>query len=621
MRVAVLVFVCVAAPLALRQAVIPIHAQTSPQQPPTTFRGGVNLIQWDVSVYDAKHQPVKGLSQDDFTLLEDGKTRPLLGFVEIASDPPPPPTAAWMRDAESDVATNDVEGNRIFLLVIDDASFGNAIFWQKTADRVREIAATFFAHLQSNDLVAVVFTGDNRRSQEFTTDHGKLLTAVKNVSAPAMDPRLLSRYATDILRRATEYLLAAPGRRKAIVDITAFNMAMSDADLSVEAQITKEMIEIAQRANVSVSMIHPVADPALSEMPSDNWLMMGLESGWFLRVPHETGGEAIRNVGDQASATAAVERVLATAGNYYLLGYVSEEPKKFHQIKVTVNRPDLIVRARERFYPMKDDKVAKSPAPPPLLKSIEGILPNSSIRMRANAAPFAPATGSCCTLAMTVAVRQILATAGEMPGTDDVQFRVAAFTPDGKPRGAKVDEVRVVLRPNRNREAEYEMLSTIDLEPGLYSLRVSAHSKTFETAGSVYLTVDVPNFEKQPVSLSGVLLNATLGLPISPRDALAGLVPIVPTAQRTFARGQPVTAFLRVYRGNDKSAASPLRIRILDDHDRPVLEETRTLESVRSADVSYTVPTARLAAGQYLLTFETGAGKTAARRDVRFSIR
>jgi hypothetical protein len=52
-----------------------------------------------------------------------------------------------------------------------------------------------------------------------------------------------------------------------------------------------------------------------------------------------------------------------------------------------------------------------------------------------------------------------------------------------------------------------------------------------------------------------------------------------------------------------------------------VLEETRTLEAVRSADVNYPVPTARLAAGQYLLTFETGAGKTSARRDVRFSIR
>src|SRR5690349_8476014 len=85
----------------------------TPPQTPTTFRGGVSLIQWDVSVYDAKHQPVLGLSQDDFSLLEDGRPRPLLGFAEIASDPPPPPTAVWMRDTESDVATNDIEGSRI----------------------------------------------------------------------------------------------------------------------------------------------------------------------------------------------------------------------------------------------------------------------------------------------------------------------------------------------------------------------------------------------------------------------------------------------------------------------------------------------------------------------------
>jgi hypothetical protein len=385
-----------------------------------------------------------------------------------------------------------------------------------------------------------------------------------------------------------------------------------------------EMIETAQRANVSVSMIHPIADPALAEMPSDNWWMMGLESGWFLRVPRETGGEAIRNVGDRASTDAAVDRVLATAGNYYMLGYVSADPTKFHKVVVSVNRPGVEVRARERFYPMKpdqDDKVQKDPAPPPLLKSIEGILPNSSIRMRANAAAFAPPAGKCCTVAMTVGVRQILATTGPIPGSDDIQFRVAAFTAEGKSRGAKADEVRVVLRPNRNREAEYEMLSTIDLEPGFYNLRISAHSRTFETTGSVYMTIDVPDLEKPPVSLSGVLVNATLGLPISPRDALAGLVPIVPTAARTFARGQPVSAFLRMYRHNDKGGTPSLRIRILDDHDRTVLEETRTVETAPIADVRYDVPTARLVSGPYLLTFEATAGKASIRRDVRFSIR
>jgi hypothetical protein len=499
------------------------------------------------------------------------------------------------------------------------------------ADRARDIATAFFAELQPTDLVAVVFTGDNRRSQDFTTDHGRLLAAVRKISAPAMDGTLRNIYATDILRRATDYLLAAPGRRKAIVDITTFNMSMANPNASQEIMVTMKMIETAQRANVSVSMIQPVVDPAMV-MPSgqawwDEWWQTGLESGWFLRVPRETGGEAIRGVGDEATTKAAVDRVMATNGNYYLLGYVSTDAKKYHNVQVTVNRPGLTVRTRERFYPLKDEKPETGPAPPPLLKSIAGILPNSSIRMRANAAPFASATSGMTTLALTVSVRQILATTGTAPSSDNVQFRIGAFTPEGKDRGAKAEEVRVVLRPNRAGEAEYEVLSTIDLKPGLYALRISAHSQTFETDGSVYLSVEVPDFKKLPLSLSGVLISSPLGPPISPREGLAGLVPIVPTAQRSFARGQRVEALVRAYRTAGKVAASvPLEIRIVDDHDRVVVEETRPLDSTafgdgRTADMRYDVPTATLQPGEYLLTFATGADKTATKKDVRFSIR
>src|SRR5204862_483208 len=83
----------------------------------------------------------------------------------------------------------------------------------------------------------------------------------------------------------------------------------------------------------------------------------------------------------------------------------------------------------------KEDKQNTNAPPPPLLKSIEGILPNSSIRMRANAASFASSAPGMTTVALTVGVRQILATNGAAPQSDNVQFRVGAFTPEGKERG------------------------------------------------------------------------------------------------------------------------------------------------------------------------------------------
>jgi hypothetical protein len=56
-------------------AVLPLSAalrQTAPQATPK-FKSGVELVVLDVSALDEKRQPVRGLSGDDFTVLEDGK--------------------------------------------------------------------------------------------------------------------------------------------------------------------------------------------------------------------------------------------------------------------------------------------------------------------------------------------------------------------------------------------------------------------------------------------------------------------------------------------------------------------------------------------------------------------
>ena len=46
--------------------------QPAPSQPPPVFRSGVNLVLVDVVVRDKTGAVVKGLTADDFELLEDG---------------------------------------------------------------------------------------------------------------------------------------------------------------------------------------------------------------------------------------------------------------------------------------------------------------------------------------------------------------------------------------------------------------------------------------------------------------------------------------------------------------------------------------------------------------------
>ena len=69
-----------------------------------TFSSQVELVTVDAVVLDGKGQLVRGLSRDDFTILEDGKPQPIASFeafdLGASGDEPRP------RPASGPVATN-----------------------------------------------------------------------------------------------------------------------------------------------------------------------------------------------------------------------------------------------------------------------------------------------------------------------------------------------------------------------------------------------------------------------------------------------------------------------------------------------------------------------------------
>ena len=57
------------------------QAQTSPNTQATpTFRANSRLVQVDVIVLDGSGRPIRGLTDRDFTILEDGKPQQLRSF-------------------------------------------------------------------------------------------------------------------------------------------------------------------------------------------------------------------------------------------------------------------------------------------------------------------------------------------------------------------------------------------------------------------------------------------------------------------------------------------------------------------------------------------------------------
>jgi VWFA-related protein len=64
------------------------------QQPATVFRAGTKLVEVTVTVLDKKGNAVTGLDQNDFTVLDEGKPRPVAFFRFDGAPPPPAETSA-----------------------------------------------------------------------------------------------------------------------------------------------------------------------------------------------------------------------------------------------------------------------------------------------------------------------------------------------------------------------------------------------------------------------------------------------------------------------------------------------------------------------------------------------
>ena len=132
----------------------------------------------------------------------------------------------------------------------------------------------------------------------------------------------------------------------------------------------------------------------------------------------------------------------------------------------------------------------------------------------------------------------------------------------------------------------------------------------------MYTYVDVPDFAREPLSLSGIVLHVDPAILSAPRDAFTNLLPVVPTARRDFARTDRALAFVRLYQ-NGENAVHPVDVnaRIEDAAGQSVLNDAASVSSDRfgvdrSADNQVDLPIDRLQPGEYLLTIEPRKANT-----------
>jgi VWFA-related protein len=595
------------------------------QQP--VFTGQVNLIRLDVSVVDKQSQPVRGLTQADFTIGEDGRPQTIETFAVVDLPAGPSSFSNWSRDVVQDVATNTgVEVERLVVIVMDDG-IADSRDLAATAS-AKEIGRNVVDALGPQDLAAVVYTGDDRNAQEFTHDRARLNAAVdrfKPGTVPGSSERTLQ-----ILAAIAKTLGSVRERRKSIIWVSSgIPYAIPEPGVPSRMDLLYYFWSLAlteaRLANVNVYPVDPGGLKATSldvtSKPDVEWERISAEQltrlrDFLLATAANTGGHAFINSNEFKSK---VTQIFRETGSFYLLGYVSTRPEadgKYRRIEVKVNRPGVTVHTRSGYYAPDppDSKHPVLPPPPAAVAAVAGLVPLRDVPLDLATAVFPVAGRKEAAVALSLGLPPSPAGSTTM----DVLFK--AFTFEGDLRQTVTVQVPASSDP-------VHALARFDLAPGRYQARASATSAGRGPAGSVYIDFDVPDFLKAPVSLSGVVVSTVPSSPSVPADALPRFLPGVPTTRRVFRPADGALAFLQICQGGDKPPAPvTFAVRIVSDHNTVVSNSTETVTAdrfgtARAADFRYVLPLATLGPGEYLLTFEAALGKTTARRDVRFTVK
>jgi hypothetical protein len=259
-------------------------------------------------------------------------------------------------------------------------------------------------------------------------------------------------------------------------------------------------------------------------------------------------------------------------------------------------------------------------ASPALVDAVVSLWPRKAVPLSVTAAPFATPAGPAAAIA--VHVRQ-----DEVGVTGNVEVLAGAFDRFGASTNFQRQTIAVSPPPTAAGDFEYEVLSRLRLEPGRYEIRVALEDSSRSRTGSVYTYVDVPDFAKETLSLSGVVVEARPSVPSAPPVAFADFLPVTPGTRRAFSRSESATAFLRAYQSGTRGlSAVTISARIRDDTDRVVYQQTTSIRGSEfagdhSADWGLDLPLDLLKPGEHLLTIEAMAGISQVKRQLRFTVK
>lgn len=588
-------------------AALPVAPQA--QQAPV-FRAALSMVSVDVVVRDRDGKVVRGLKEEDFIILEDGRPQQLRTFIfqEISEQALASTSVDLLKGVEEKVLeatakpatapvaptpmrSEELAGRRLVILLFDTSSMSPEDT-QRAVDSAREFVAK---DMTTADLVAVAtvsslltvyrdFTADralvtealNQLAYTDGTDvppPSASTAATDEVAAAATEETVdadaaeLEMFNNDLRLRALRTLaesLAPIEQKKAILYFSG-GMQRSGQDNQIEL---RSAINAAVRSNVS---IYPIDTRGLQAVVpgGDARQASGRGQGMFsgrgmaqqfarlsasqdtlVSLAADTGGRAFTDSNNFGEAFARVRRDMSA---YYLLGYSSTNTTKdgrFRRIQVRAKNTEYRVEARAGYYADRDFvHTSKADREALLEEQLYAAVSLTDLPVIASASYFRLSVDKYYVpLAVSVPGSAVPVTAG----LKEITLDVLAMVTDE--RGMPVGRLRQTMKLPAGTEktlAGKQILyqSGMTLPPGRFAVKAVVRENATGLMGSFEAAVTVPELKSQALKVSSVILSTQVqpGTGRSENPLVRDGVQMIPNLTHVVSRDQKLFVYYEVY--------------------------------------------------------------------------
>ncbi len=630
----------------------PVTEPATPQQPPT-IRTGINYVRVDVIVSDKDGKPVMDLTQDDFSIAEDGKPQKVDAFSVVKLDAletvdnGPPRAIRNDFDEEREAARPDV---RLFVIILDDYHVrrGNDM-------SVRKPLIEFIQNqLAPADMVAIMYPLTPITDLRFSRDRESAVSAIQKFEGRKFDytprnmfeeqyamypaqtvERVRNQVTMDALKGAAFKMGSLREGRKSIIFVSEGFTSILPAQLSdpnasmpgvnnpyrgraeaprasgqeqlmADSDLIYEMQQVFAAMTRQNTSIYPV-DPrglAVFEYGMNEGVGIVQDSS-NLRASQDTlhvlaantDGRAIVNRNDLATG---MKQIIRDSSGYYLLGYNSSQAPtdgKFHSIKVNVKRKGVDVRARKGYWAYSLDDVARANAPrkAEAPSAVTSALSDLVAPARDRSAHFwiGTARGEDGKTRVTFSWEPVPLAPGQRAEDPAARVALTAIAPDGRPifRGRVPEEAAVAAAPGVPKGGS----TSFEVAPGRLELKMVVEGARGQVIDTVGRDLTIPDFSQVTMSFGTPRVFRVRTIP--ELQALKAKPDAIPTSGREFSRSDRL--YIRVDAYAPGGMTPPVTARLLNRAGQSMSDLPVQQAAGRPAEVELAL--SALAAGEYLI--------------------